>query len=546
MAATEAHAHPPAGEWDVIVVGSGVGGGTLARALATTGARILILERGGFVPREEANWSPRAVWKDLRYRTDERWLDGAGREFLPYMHYCVGGNSKFWGAVLFRMREQDFGEIEHADGVSPAWPIDYATLAPYYARAEQCYLVHGASGSDPTEPPRDAYPFPAVPHDPHIEPLIERLRGMGLHPSPLPLGLSSPGTHCVLCTTCNSFPCYIDAKSEAEHCGVRPATALGAVRVLTGAHAQRLLTDPTGRRVTAVEVERNGATERYAAPVVVVSCGAVNSAALLLRSSNDRHPNGLGNGSELVGRRYMAHLATMMQGWSPFRRNRAAFQKTVAINDYYLRGPDAGFPLGQLQTQGRTHPEQVQYVEPRIPHWMLRLWLERGVDWLALTEDLPRDDNRVTLEPDGRIRLTYRPTNVTAHRRLVQVMRRILRRLGYPVVVARSLGAQNTTHQCGTVCFGTDPGTSVLDPFCRAHEVENLFVVDASCFPSSAAVNPGLTIAANALRVADHIAETELGCATRPEVYTTSAGEWKNQEADPMSDSRENAPETTR
>ena len=272
----------------------------------------------------------------------------------------------------------------------------------------------------------------------------------------------------------------------------------------------------------------------------------MNSAALLLRSANDTHPNGLGNASGLVGRRYMAHLATMMQGWSPFRRNRAAFPKTVAINDYYLRGPDAGFPLGQLQTQGRTHPEQVHYVEPWIPHWMLRLWLERGVDWLAMTEDLPRDENRVTLEADGRIRLTYRPTNGTAHRRLVQVMRRILRRLGYPVVIARSLGTQNTTHQCGTVGFGTDPRTSVLDPFCRAHEVENLFVVDASCFPSSAAVNPGLTIAANALRVADHIAETELGCATRPDVYTAGAGEWKNEEADRMSDNRESAPETTR
>ena len=242
----------------------------------------------------------------------------------------------------------------------------------------------------------------------------------------------------------------------------------------------------------------------------------------------------------------MAHVATMMQGWSPFRSNRAVFQKTVAINDYYLHGPDNGFPLGQLQTQGRTHPEQVHYVEPRIPHGMLRLWLQRGFDWLAMTEDLPRDDNRVTLEPDGRIRLAYRPTNLTAHRRLVQVMRRILRRLGYPVVVARSLGTQNTTHQCGTLCFGADPARSVLDPFCRAHDVDNLFVVDASCFPSSAAVNPGLTIAANALRVADHIAETELGCATRPDLYMMSADERQKQDLDPMSPDQENTPETTR
>ena len=259
-----------------------------------------------------------------------------------------------------------------------------------------------------------------------------------------------------------------------------------------------------------MEVERDGETLRVEAPVVVVACGAVNSAALLLRSAGDRHPAGLGNSSGLVGRRYMAHLATMMQGFHPFRRNHAVFQKTVGINDFYWQGPDGGYPLGQIQSQGRTHGVMGQTVVPWVPLWAYDAWMARGVDWLALSEDLPSPDNRVTLDTDERIRLEYRPNNGRAHRRLVREMRRILRRLGFWVVMTHSHKTRNTTHQCGTLCFGTDPRTSVLDPFCRSHDVENLFVVDASFFPSSAAVNPGLTIAAQALRVADHMAETDL------------------------------------
>ncbi len=505
--------------FDLVVIGSGAGGGTLARALAATGARILLAERGGFVPREPENWDPAAVWKDLRYRTPETWLDGAGRPFLPYTHYCVGGNTKFWGSVLYRLRKEDFGAVEHTDGTSPAWPIDYATLAPYYGRAERLYQVHGEAGLDPTEPPRGPYPHPPIPHAPEIEDIVDRLRAEGLHPSPLPLGLIRPGEAdgCILCDTCNSFPCRLHAKSEAEVCCVRPAAAIDNVTLWTHAFARRLQTDSAGRRVEVVEVVRNGETVRVEAPLVVVSCGAVNSAALLLRSASDRHPHGLANSSGLVGRRYMAHHATMMQGFHPFRRNRAVFQKTVAINDFYLRGPDGGPPLGQIQSQGRTHAVMAQTVVPWVPLRAYAAWVARGVDWLAMTEDLPRPHNRVEVDAAGRIRLHYRPDNVRPHRRLVREMRRILRRLGFWAVMTHSHGARNTTHQCGTACFGTDPRTSVLDPFCRSHDVENLFVVDASFFPSSAAVNPGLTIAAQALRVADHIAETDLrvGAASR-------------------------------
>jgi choline dehydrogenase-like flavoprotein len=495
--------------YDIIVIGSGAGGGTIAQALADSPARILILERGDFVPQEKENWDPDAVWKQLRYRTTERWLDDRGEEFLPYTHYCVGGNTKFWGSVLYRLRREDFQAVEHADGVSPAWPIDYDILEPFYERAERLYHVHGQHGIDPTEPERGPFPNAPVPHSAGMARIVDALRQQGLHPSPLPLGLLRPGEPdgCILCNTCNSFACRLHAKSEADVCCVRDAIKRPNVTLWTNACAKRLLTDPSGKRVTTVEVERGRERSTLSASLFIVSCGAVNSAALLLRSSSGAHPNGLANSSGLVGRRYMAHLATMMQGFHPFRRNETVFQKTVAINDFYLRGPETPYPLGQIQSQGRTHGVMAQTVAPSIPLWAYDSWVARGVDWLVMSEDLPRHENRVTVEPDGRIRLSYRPNNVKAHEQLVRETKRMLRRLGFWVVVTHSHKAKNTTHQCGTLCFGTDPRTSVLDTYCRTHDVDNLFVVDASFFPSSAAVNPGLTIAAQALRVADFIKE---------------------------------------
>jgi choline dehydrogenase-like flavoprotein len=499
-------------QFDIIIIGTGAGGGTMAHALSDTSARILIVERGDFVPQEEENWDPEAVWKHLRYRAKEQWLDDGGRAFTPYTHYGVGGNTKFWGSVLYRLRREDFQAIGHIDGISPAWPIDYETLEPYYERAERLYHVRGEGGIDPTEPPRGHFPYAAVPHQPEMAAIVEKLRAQGLHPSPLPLGLLRVGEDdgCILCNTCNSFACKRHAKSEADVCCVRPAIQRPNVTLWTNATATRLLTDPCGRKIQAVEIERGGAIVRVDAPLVVVSCGAVNSAALLLRSKNDKHPQGLANSSGLVGKRYMAHLATMMQGFHPFRPNSTVFQKTVAINDFYLRGPRGDYPLGQIQSQGRTHGVMAQTVVPWVPLWAYEAWVSRGVDWLVMSEDLPTVENRIAVDADGRIRLHYRPNNLAAHRELVGETKRILRRLGYWLVVTHSHGAKNTTHQCGTLVFGTDPRASVLDPFCRAHDIENLFVVDASFFPSSAAVNPGLTIAAQALRVADHIKETEL------------------------------------
>lgn len=500
--------------FDIVIIGSGAGGGTMAHALADTGARILIVERGDFVPQEAENWDPEAVWRLLRYQTNERWIDSRGGEFRPYTHYNVGGNTKFWGSVLYRLRREDFQAMRHMDGESPAWPIEYETLAPYYDRAEQLYHVRGQHGIDPTEPPRGPFPYEHVPHSEGMEAIVARLRTFGLHPFPLPLGIQRPGEEdgCVLCNTCNSFACKVHAKSEADVICVRPAIrrGQGRVKLWTNACAARLHANASGTRVVAADIVREGHTVRVDAPLFIVSAGAINSAALLLRSASASHPAGLANSSGLVGRRYMAHLATMMQGFHPLKTNATVFQKTVAVNDFYLRGPKTDYPLGSIQSQGRTHGIMAKSVVPWVPLWAYEAWVARGVDWLVMSEDLPSLDNRVTVDDRGRIHLHYAPNNLRAHRRLVKEMKRILRRLGYPLIVRHSHGAKNTTHQCGTLVFGSDPRESVLDPWCRAHDVENLFVVDASFFPSSAAVNPGLTIIAQALRVADHIKATHL------------------------------------
>ena len=500
--------------FDIVIIGSGAGGGTIAYALADTGARILIVERGDFVPQEAENWDPEAVWRLLRYQTKERWIDSAGREFGPYTHYNVGGNTKFWGSVLYRLRKEDFQAMEHMDGLSPAWPIDYDTLAPYYDRAERLYQVRGLHGIDPTEPPRGPFPHENIPHSEGMEVIIGGLQRLGLHPFPLPLGLQRPGETdgCILCNTCNSFPCKVHAKSEADVICVRPAlrTGNGRVKLWTNSCAARLHTDAAGRRVVAADIQREEGLVRVEAPLFIVSAGAVNSAALLLRSKNDRHPRGLANSSGLVGKRYMAHLATMMEGFHPLKKNTTVFQKTVAVNDYYLRGPRSDYPLGSIQSQGRTHGIMAKSVVPAVPLWAYNAFVSRGVDWLVMSEDLPSTKNEVAVDDNGRIHLRYTPNNVRAHTALVKATKRILRRLGYPIIITHSKGAKNTTHQCGTAVFGTDPRESVLDPFCRAHDLDNLFVVDGSFFPSSAAVNPGLTIIAQALRVADHIKATQL------------------------------------
>jgi choline dehydrogenase-like flavoprotein len=508
--------------YDVVIVGTGAGGGTLARHLAPSGKRILLLERGDWLPREPSNWLAQDVFVDNRYVSPETWYDERGKPFQPQVHYFVGGATKLYGAALYRLRPQDFGELRHHDGISPAWPIGYDELEPYYTLAEQLYEVHGARGEDPTEGPSSApYPFPAVSHEPRIQQLHDDLEKAGYHPFHAPCGIrlneaSMPYSVCVRCQNCDGFPCAVHGKSDAEVLGVRPALEHDNVTLLTNARATRLETNDAGSAVTAVVVERDGAEERYAGDVVVVACGAANTAALLLRSATDRHPNGLANGSDQVGRNYMFHASQAVLALSR-DENPTIFQKTLGLNDFYFGSDEDDFPLGNIQMVGKSQAPMFRGERPGetrlAPHWSLERIAKHAIDFWLSTEDLPLPENRVTVDGDGKVTLAYRPTNDVPKQRLYDKLKSILGMLDMNpdhlihrfAYLKNEIPVAGCAHQAGTCRMGDDAATSAVNADCRAHEVDNLYVVDTSVFPSIGAVNPALTAMANSLRVGDHL-----------------------------------------
>lgn len=505
--------------YDVIILGSGAGGGTLAWRLSRTGRSVLLIERGTWVPREKENWSSRDVVVEGRYNCGESWQSRDGDAFEPGTHYCVGGNTKFYGAALIRMREQDFGEVVHVDGVSPAWPLGYRDFEPFYAEAERLYHVHGQRGADPTEPPASGpFPHPPVSHEPRIQQVFDGMQRQGYRPFPMPVGImldeADPrSSRCIRCNTCDGFPCLVGAKADAQVCCVEPALRQGNVVLLDRARAVRLEMSETGREVTGVVVERDGRTTVCRADIVVSACGAVNSAALLLRSAGGRHPHGVANGSGLVGRNYMCHLNSMFLALSR-DRNDTRFNKTLGLNDFYFAGDGREYPLGHISLIGAIDANVLRAGAPRIvPGMTLELMAEHALPFWMTTEDLPLPENRVRLGADGGIVLDYTATNEGAHRQLGTELRKILRQIEceehlipLQAYVPGRIPLAGVAHQNGTLRFGSDPSTSVLDLDCRAHEVDNLYVVDGSFFPSSSAVNPALTIIANALRVGEHLA----------------------------------------
>lgn len=494
---------------DVIIIGSGVGGSVTARRLAENGARVLILERGDFVPREPENWSVDTVFFQKKYKAKDTWLDKNGNTFDPGAYYNVGGSTKFYGGALFRLRERDFEMIEHKGGISPAWPMRYSDLEPYYDEADRMFRVHGDDSTDKTAPHRNGpYPFPPVPSEPIVAKLAERLRSQGISTSPMPNGVNSgaAGT-CILCRTCDGFPCRIAQKNDAETCALEPALATGRVELRTKAFARKLILSGDGKKVDAVEVEENGEIKLYSAPLFVVSCNAVNTSALLLRSATGAAPKGVANSSDTVGRHYMVHNQTALMGLS-HRVNSTKFQKTLAINDWYFGDDAFPWPMGHMQMLGKLQGGMLTANVPYLPKFIGNEMARHGMDWIALSEDLPDPNNRVTLV-DGKIKLAVTLNNMEGHLELVKRMKRALQRAGYPIVVTKSLVAHATAHQSGTARMGSDPATSVLDQYCRTWDHQNLFVIDASFFASSAAVNPALTIVAQSLRAADHILATE-------------------------------------
>lgn len=510
--------------FDIIIIGSGAGGGTLAHSLAPSGRRILILERGDFLPREMDNWAPHAVFVTGKYQSIDTWYDADDKPFQPQAHYFVGGATKLYGAALYRLRPQDFGELTHVDGTSPAWPLTYDDFEPWYTKAEWLYQVHGNGGEDPAEGHRSKdYPWPAVSHEPRIQELADNLARGGYHPFHAPCGImldeaDRARSTCIRCTWCDGYPCLVHAKADAEVIAVRPIMDEPNVTLLVNAEVVKLETDEAGTTVTSVVVERGGAQERYSGDIVAVAAGAANTAKLLLASANDAHPGGLANGSDQVGRNYMYHNSKAIVALSE-EPNPTLYQKTLGINDFYFGTEDYEYPMGNIQMVGKSNAEAMKGEEPALtklaPHWSLAEVARHAVDFWLTTEDLPMPDNRVTLAPDGNVKLAYRLTNNAESDRLYQQLKQLLNHIGmaqHHVLHKNFYSHMNiptagVAHQAGTARFGHDAATSVLDENCKAHEVDNLYVVDSSIFPSIGAVNPALTVIANSLRVGEHLVD---------------------------------------
>lgn len=489
-------------QFDVVIIGSGMGGSAVAYALRHSGASVLVLERGDYLPAEADNWDVSGV---QRYRAAEQWRDCEGRPIEPRIYYNVGGNSKVYGAAMLRYREEDFSGVEHEAGRTVPWPISYADLRPHYAKAEALLGVRGQAGEDPTEPPRAPFPHPVMPHEPVIEELAAGLRAQGLHPFHLPVAVDfGVDGDCIRCATCDGFPCQVGAKNDAETRLLRPALAAGSVQLWTGARVERLTATPNGRRVAAAEVNHRGERKIVTGGTFVLSAGAINSAALLLKSKSDRFPNGLANSSGQVGRNYMAHNNSVIMAVDPRRKNPTRFQKTLALNDFYRGGSASGKPLGHIQMRGKILPEMLaRKTDPELRR--NSHLAEHSVDLWLMSEDLPDPENRVRVDGQGRVHLIWRPNNQAPHRELVERTTDIMRVAGYTKFFVERRGVETISHQCGTVRFGRDPATAVLDEYCRSFDLPNLFVVDTGFYPSSAAVNPALTLAAQALRAAGQI-----------------------------------------
>ncbi|HHP7231996.1 MAG TPA: GMC oxidoreductase [Xenococcaceae cyanobacterium] len=497
--------------YDIIIIGAGAGGGTVAYSLAPTGKRILILERGGYLPKEVDNWDPEAIFQGRKYQIQETWLDKAGNSFLPQAFYNVGGNTKVYGAALQRMRETDFGEVKHQGGISPAWELNYQDIEPYYTRAESIFKIHGQQGEDPTEPPMSAeYPFPPMPHEPRIQEVADDLQQLGLNPFHLTLAIdrhveNPDNSSCIRCATCDPFPCKIDAKMDAQKACVDPAVQYDNVELKVNALVTKLITNASGNQIKAVAVEIDGKPEQYTADLFVLSCGAINSAALLLKSATAKQPHGLANSSGMVGRNLMLHNHSTIIAIAD-KPNPTIFQKTLGFNDFYYSSPQHDYPLGQIQLTGKSQWNRLAIFSPdSVPQPTLEYMAEHSVDWWLTSEDLPDENNRITVTPEGKIKVNFTRTNIKTHQDFLNMWQGYLREIGFFMFMVAEVPLSAVWHQVGTCKFGSDPKTSVLDLNCRTHDLENLYVVDASFFPSMGAVNPTLTIVANALRVSDRL-----------------------------------------
>lgn len=487
---------------DIVIIGSGMGGATMAWALADTGAKIVILEKGHQLQDSPEARDPRAIFQRGHFRPKENWYSPDGTAFNPGNYYYHGGNTKFYGAVLLRYRSEDFDGLEHADGSTPAWPFRYSELAPFYDTAERLYKVCGSLGEDPTEPQHQgAYPFPPVPDEPSIADVRARLKRLGLNPSSLPMGLDLDRWLARAPTTWDTFPDARNGKMDAETCALLPALKHPNVTIFSGAEVARLIPAADGKVIESVEYRVGHEIRKIRCGKVVLAAGAVRSAVILLASGQ----NGLANRSDMVGRNFMNHNLTALLGFNPKFVNESVYQKTFAVHDFYLSdGTAGGPPLGTIQLFGRISGAILKSRVKYVPEAMLDWISKHAIDFFAMSEDLPNPASRVRLDGD-RIILDWKRSNMTGHRLLVSRFRDILREIGFPMVFTQLMDRRTPSHQCGTVRLGDDPAKAPLDPFGRAFDHPNLFVTDASALVTSAAVNPSLTVAALSLRASEEI-----------------------------------------
>ncbi|MDW5312594.1 GMC family oxidoreductase [Rhizobium sp. PL01] len=492
---------------DIVIIGSGIGGATVASALAGSGARIAILERGERLADTPETRNYRSIFVDGHFRPKEMWREPDGTAFNPGNFYFVGGNSKLFGAVLLRYRAEDFTEMQHLGGISPAWPFPYEELEPWYGKAERLFEVRGELGQDPTEPAHSTpYPYGPVPDEPAIARARTELKAQGLHPATLPLGVDIDAWLAGGRTPWDGFPNTGKGKKDAESAPLAAALKDPNIELITSAHVETLEAGPGGR-IQAIHYTHNGERKRLSPKLVILSAGAINSAAILLRSGDGE---GLANRSGQVGRNFMNHNCSAMLAINPFRRNDSVYQKTLMLNDYYLTGGRDGLPLGNVQLLGKINGDILKANAPRYaPRFALDFMAGHAIDWYMMTEDLPNPESRIMVDGKGII-MQWRRSNMEALAGLETKMRAHFKAAGYPIVLSQPFDKRTPSHQCGTVRMGNDPASAPLDPFCRAFDHSNLYVVDGGCLPTSAAVNPALTIAAQALRVADHIISKEL------------------------------------
>jgi choline dehydrogenase-like flavoprotein len=493
--------------FDVIIIGSGAGGGTLAGALAGKGHRVLLLERGRQMPLIDQNVADVDLFRKDRYHPPERWFGPDGDPFAPQTIYALGGNTKIWGGVLERMRVKDFAELPLQEGVSSAWELSYNDISPYYDQAEQLFHVHGVAGVDPTEPPRQK-PFVAPPRplEAFFEPLRQGLQRHECKPYDLPISWSNNAE---------------DPSGDAELFGVAPAIRDSGVQLRCDAVVTRLHVNPSGTEVRGVEATIKGQAWLFQAQVVVLAAGAINTAAILLRSSNDNHPRGLSNGSDQLGRNLMKPQLTSILQLAAVP-NSGRYQRSFGINDYYWGDKNVSFPLGHIQSCGGVlqdalfaeSPPVLSLVSKLMPNFGLEELAARSIAWWAMTEVLPDPHNKVTVQKD-QIRINYIANNREAHDRLVyrwidtlkafeaDPLTQVVRKA--PTHPRGEAPISVMGYACGTCRMGSNPATSVVDLNCRSHEIHNLYIADASVFPSCPSIGLGLTIIANSLRLAQHL-----------------------------------------